>query len=681
MRAALHVTTILAAAMLALPATAAASADANDGSRPSAKEWSHAEGDWGNTRYSTLTQITPATVGKLGGAWVKELQAEKTHAIPVVADGKLFITAGKHLYALDPKTGQEIWVHDTPVAPSYQLKGVAVGDGLVFYGTADARIAAVNIKTGQLAWSTLIGEPNIRRGSESALGALTLTGQYISGAPTYVNGLVISGMSNGDFGIRGRVVALDAKTGKQVWRFDTIPNPGEIGHDTWPQDNDEWKQGGGGAWTTPAVDPELGLVFFGVGNPVPQWGGELRAGDNLFTDSVVALDLKTGKHKWHYQVTHHDIWEADLGTPVVLYDAEVDGKKRKALAVVSTNGFFYLLDRATGKPVFPTEERPVPQNPRLKTAPTQPFPVGADQIGTRCVDPAKIPNGFRAMCLYEPVDWTIPNAMYPINTTRAAPMAYSPDTRFFYAAGTDFPFWIQRYEDPKFFNAGLPSIPGVKYSGILAAVDSRTNKIVWRKEVPYEIQNGSGMTVTAGGVLFHGQPDGQFQAYDARTGDLLWQFQTGSAQSGPASVFEVDGEQYVAAVSERAVWAFKLGGTVQPLPAPPPPRTESAWGGRLQSKDQVSLGGTIKDTGLEFVRETHDEFAVLPARIRVKAGTAVTFTNNGKQPHQASAQDGSWTTGEIQPGQSAKVTFAKPGSWTYQCKDHPWSYGQVVVEE
>jgi plastocyanin len=211
-------------------------------------------------------------------------------------------------------------------------------------------------------------------------------------------------------------------------------------------------------------------------------------------------------------------------------------------------------------------------------------------------------------------------------------------------------------------------------------VDSRTNKIVWKKEVPYEIQNGSGMTATAGGVLFHGQPDGQFQAYDAKTGDLLWQFQTGSAQNGPASVFEIDGEQYVAAVSDRAIWAFKLGGTVQPLPAPPAPRTESAWGGRVQSRDQVSMGGTVKDSGLEFTRETHDEYVMLPARIKVKAGTTVTFTNNGKEPHEATAQDGSWSTGVVQPGQSAKVTFAKPGSWTYQCKEHPWSYGQVVVE-
>jgi alcohol dehydrogenase (cytochrome c) len=610
---------------------------------------------------------------------VKELKAEMTHAIPVVADGRLFVTAGKHLYALNPKTGEELWVHDTPIAPSFQFKGVATGDGLVFYGTADAHIVAVDAKTGKQAWSTLIGDPGLKHGDGEGIGALTLTGQYISGAPTYVNGLVISGMSNGDFGVRGRVVALDAKTGKQVWRFDTIPGPGEIGHGTWPQDNDEWKQGGGGAWSTPAVDPELGLVYFGVGNPVPQWGGELRKGDNWFTDSVVALDLKTGKYKWHYQVVHHDLWEADLGTPMMLYDAEVDGKPRKALAALSTNGFFYLLDRKTGQPIHPIKETPVPQNPRLFTSPTQPIPEG-DQIGTRCVDPKKIPDGFRAMCMYEPIDYDIPNAMYPVLTTRAAPAAYSPDTKYFYAAGSDWPLWVQRYKDPKFFAAGNPSIPGIKYSGILAAVDSRTNKIVWKKEVPYEIQNGSGMTATAGGVLFHGQPDGQFQAYDAKTGDLLWQFQTGSAQNGPASVFEIDGEQYVAAVSDRAIWAFKLGGTVQPLPAPPPPRTESAWGGRLQSKDQVSMGGTVKDSGLEFTRETHDEYVMLPARIKVKAGTTVTFTNNGKEPHEATAQDGSWSTGVVQPGQSAKVTFAKPGSWTYQCKEHPWSYGQVVVE-
>ena len=202
----------------------------------------------------------------------------------------------------------------------------------------------------------------------------------------------------------------------------------------------------------PAVDPDLGLAYVGVGNPVPQYGGELRGGDNLYTDSAVALDIKTGQVKWHYQVVHHDIWEADLGSPFILYDAvTADGKKAKAIAITSTNGFIYMLDRATGKPVFPIEEMPVPQDARQKTAATQPFPVGADQFGNRCVDKDTIPAGFKALCMYEPINFDTPNAMYPILSTRAAPLAYNPQTKRFYATGANWPSWIKRAEDPKFF--------------------------------------------------------------------------------------------------------------------------------------------------------------------------------------------------------------------------------------
>jgi glucose dehydrogenase len=430
-----------------------------------------------------------------------------------------------------------------------------------------------------------------------------------------------------------------------------------------------------------AADTALGLVYLGVGNPVPQWGGELRGGDNLYTDSVVALDIKTGKPRWHYQVVHHDIWEQDLGTPMILYDAMVAGKPRKAVAAMRTDGFLFLLDRATGKPIFPVEERPAPQNPRLKTAPTQPFPVGADQLGPRCEPKEQIPAGFKAMCEFEPIDYDTPNAIYPILTTRSSPMAYSPQTHMFYAAGSPgWPLWLKRYEDPKFFIA-VNAVAGLKTSGILAAMDAGADKIVWEKKMPYEIQNGSGMTVTAGGLLFHGEPDGNLQAYDAKTGDLLWQFQTGANAGGPVAAYEVDGQEYVALPASGSLWAFKLGGTVQPMPAPAPPKTETTMGGRINSTDKVTFGGEISDTGLEFVRKTYDEHALLPLRVKVPAGTAVTWSNQGKVPHDATAMDGSWTTGDIAPGATGSFTFAKAGTYDYTSKSEPWVHAQVVVEE
>ena len=432
---------------------------------------------------------------------------------------------------------------------------------MVFYGTADAHVVALNEKTGEQVWSVPMGDSLPVKGEDNPSAALTTTGEYVSGAPTYAKGMVITGMSDGDHGVRCRIVAMDAKTGKKMWEFFSVPGPGDKGHETWPQDNDEWKRGGGGLWNTADIDPDLGLVYFGVGNPVPQWGAEVRKGDNLFTDSVVALDLKTGKYRWHYQVVHHDLWESDVATPLVFYDATVGGKTVKALGAMRTDGYLFLLDRKTGKPVHPVEERPVPQDPRLFSHATQPFPVGADEVGPNCIQEGQVPAGFKRLCHYDPINFDTPNAMYPILTTRSAPMSYDPQTKMFYAVGSPgWPLWIKRFEDPRFFSS-QSGVPGMKTSGILAAIDSRTDKIVWEKKMPYEIQNGSGATTTAGGLLFHGEPDGNLQALDAKSGDVLWQFQTGANETGPAAVYEVDGEEYVAVLATKNLWAFKLGGT------------------------------------------------------------------------------------------------------------------------
>jgi alcohol dehydrogenase (cytochrome c) len=668
---------LLAASFLAAPGLGLAA----DAGKPAGKNWPMVEGDLGNSRYSVLAEITTANVKQLGGVWHHKFEGEVSRGTPVVADGVMYVTAGSHIYALNAKSGELLWSHTTQVAPSFQFKGITLGDGLVFYGTADAHIVALDAKTGNEVWSHLIGDQLPVR-ADSPAAALTLTGQYISGAPTYADGLVITGLSNGDFGVRGRVVALDSKTGKEVWTFYSIPGPGEPGHDSWPSDNEEWKRGGGGVWNTPVIDRELGLVIFGTGNPVPQWGGELRTGDNLYTDSVVAVDLKTGKYKWHYQTVHHDIWEDDIGTPLVLYDATVGGKKQKAVAAMRTDGYMFLLDRATGKPIHPVEERPEPQNARVKTAPTQPFPVGADEVGPDCVTQDRIPAGFKGFCHFQPIDYDTPNAMYPVLTARSSPMAFSPQTKNFYVAGSPaWPIWLLRFEDPRFFVGGNGGVPGIKTSGIMAAVDSTTDKIVWQKDTPYEMQNGSGFTATAGGLLFHGDPGGELQALDAKTGDILWQFQTGSNESGPAAIYQLEGTQYVSVIATDTLWTFALGGKEKPLPAPPAPQTVSTFGGRIVKATAVTLGGTISDNGLvDKVREEPFEYSTQPARVRVHVGDTVTWTNKGKEPHDATAQDGSWTTGEIAPGATGTVKFDKPGSYTYTSKKFPWMYGQVVVE-
>jgi quinohemoprotein ethanol dehydrogenase len=652
------------------------------------KDWVTVHGDWANTRYSTLDQINTTTVKNLGGAWFHKFEGESSYVNPVIGNGKMFITAGAKIYALDPKTGQTVWIHK-PSAPAHGLyKGVALGEGLVFAGLSNAHIVAIKQDTGEQVWQGLIGDERGPVTGAASMGGGTMTaGQLISAGPTYVDGLVISGLAIGDYGVQGRVVALDAKTGKQVWRFNTVPDAGEAGAETWPADRSTWQPGGGGGvWMNGAVDPDLGLIYFGVGNPVPQWGGEARKGDNLYTSSVIALDIKTGKLKWHFQVTRHDLWEAELGAPLILFEPEFEGKKRKAVAVMHTYGYIFVLDRETGKPVYPVEDRPVPQNPRVFTAATQPFPVGADQMGSRCTPEELIPAGFKALCQFDPIDHDMPNGMYPMMTTRVAPMAYNPDTKYFYATGANWFSWIKRTQDPKFYMI-LPQVPGMKFEGLLAAFDSRTNKLVWQKKVPYRTQhNGSGFTTTKGGLLFHGNTDGLLDAYDAKSGDLLWQFQTGFDANQPVALYEVDGEQHVGLVTKGGVWAFKLGGTVPPLEAPRVPATESSFSGRVVETSQISVGATVRDSGwVEKVRETFDAYAFQPVRAKVKLegkdGAKVTWTNTGKEPHSIAAQDGSWRTGEIAPGKSVTLSFKSAGTFTYICNEHPWSYGQLIVEE
>ena len=397
---------------------------------------------------------------------------------------------------------------------------------------------------------------------------------------------------------------------------------------------------------------------------------------------MVALDIKTGKLKWHYQLTHHDIYEMDLGTPLVLYNGDTGGKLRKGIGVMRTDGYLFLLDRATGKPLLPIEERPVPQSVRLKTAPTQPFPVDADQVGPNCIEPGALPAGFKLGCYFDVIDVDTPNLVTPTVTMRSSPMAYSPATGLFYAAGVVSPLWMQRWDDPYVFSGdGVNMLPGVKWHGIIAAIDARTDKIVWQKNTPYHIENGSGFTATAGGLLFHGEPDGNLQALDAKTGEMLWQFQTGADVSGPVASYEVAGQQYLAAMSAGALWAFKLGGTVPPEPAPPAPPTESSFRGRVEATNEIRISAIQTDNrAIVKAIDYKNEYTYKPLRAKVKAGAAVTWTNDGALPHSATAIDGSWSTGEIAPGRSATITFDRPGTYIYRCADHPWSYAQLVVE-
>ena len=686
-----------AAGLFVLPATAAPAwaQETPDGSRYGHADWPSIGGDWANSRYSTLDQIDRSNVGGLGAAWSFPFEGgASTRATPVVKDGVLFIGSGTRLYARDAATGAERWtVRPDEDAPAdleaagigYILNagraipsppGPALGGGKVFVGLMDGRVAAFSQADGAFLWATQIGYDPPRKG------------QAVSGAPLYVDGKVFTGLANGDWAFRGKVVALDAGTGDVLWDFWTIPGPDEPGHETWPREGryeDVWRQGGAGVWHVANADPELGLVYYVTGNAVPMFGGEARAGDNLYTASILAFDMDTGALRWHYQVVRHDLWDADIAIAPLLYDTVVDGRAVKGLAALRADGFLFLLDRATGEPVFPIEERPVPQDPYNNTAPTQPFPVGAESLVPGCDywrDRVAPPWRLECSSFTPPYtdrhDVVAPGV--PIPGVRVTSMSFSPDTGYVYAQGRGHVGRARRITtDPWFRGSARVYTQLPDPVGVVAAIDTRTNRIVWKHEVPAGVLGTSGPLTTAGGLLFRGSGDGYVQALDARNGERLWRFQTGvRGARGPAAAYEVDGEQYVALAMGPELWAFKLGGALPEEEAPPPaggPRRP----GRATNEVMTTTLVQSAERGVGF-RYAVDEYAFNPPQIRVPAGTVVTFVNSGSLTRTISATDASWTTGTLKEAESGYVRFDTPGTFTYHCEEHPWAMGQVFVD-
>ena len=673
----------------------AGSAQTGDGSTFGDTDWPFIGGDWTNSRYSTLDEITTENVTGLGAAWSFAFEGgASTRATPVVKDGVMFIGSGTRLYALDAATGETIWAvrpdEDAPAdletagigdilnagraIPS--PPGVALGGGMVFAGLMDGRVAAVRQDTGEFVWTTQIGYDPPKKG------------QAVSGAPIYVDGVVYTGLANGDWAFRGKVVALDATTGELLWEFYTIPGPGEPGHETWPQDGEwghVWEQGGAGVWHVGNADPQLGLVYFVTGNAVPMFGGEARQGDNLYTASILALEMETGHLRWHYQVVHHDLWDADIAIAPLLYDAEVDGQTRPALAALRADGYFFLLDRETGAPVYPIEERPVTQDPYNFTAPTQPFPVGADSVVGDCAQwRDKVAPPFVLDCggftppYVDRHDVVAPGV--PIPRVRVTAISYSPQTRYLYAQGTGHVGRARRITNDPWFRGGAPSYTNLPDAiGVFAAIDTRTNEIVWKHEVETRVLGGSGPLTTAAGLMFRGAGDGTFQAYDARTGQPLWQFQTGvRGARGPSMTYEAGGEQYVAIAMGPELWAFTLGGPV-PEEEAAPTAARRRGAGRPTNEIMTSTLVSSAERGVGL-RYAVDEHAFSPPQARVRVGTVVTFVNSGDITHTITAQNATWTTGLLKRAESGYVRMEQVGTHTYHCEDHPWAMGQITVE-
>jgi plastocyanin len=391
---------------------------------------------------------------------------------------------------------------------------------------------------------------------------------------------------------------------------------------------------------------------------------------------------------------HHEIWDYDNANSPLLFDIELNGKMRKVLAHTGKTGFTYLLDRTNGEPLIGIEERPVKQDPTQKTAATQPFPIGDPFIPLCAQDPVP---GYEVGCLFDPLtDKPLLIAPGAYGGSDYSPVSFNAKTGLLYVGATinNWAFGIAHeridpitHEKEKLDGIGLFVPNGTKRSGNITAIDPKTNKIVWQKPSQWMKGMGSGMMSTAGGLLFSGDSDGNFVAYDAKTGDEVWRFQTGFGADGPAITYMINGEQYVAIAtggnsgpqSARgdAVWAFKLDGALGPLEAPKPPPTVATITSAPVAVDTVAIGrnwnGDLK------VANIVNEYGFGPENISVPVGTTVTFTNQGDVAHTASSETGVFDTGLLSNGESYTFTFDTPGTYGYFCAPHPWMLGQVIV--
>ena len=559
--------------------------------------WLTNGGTLANQRYSPLDEIDTDNVDELKGVWMTDLAGSgvaakySAEAQPIVYEGVMYVPTGADdVFAISVATGKVLWRYEakldqkiSTVCCGWLSRGVALGDGKVYLGQLDGMLVALDQKTGKVAWETAVGRWQ--------------DGFTLTHAPLYYDGMVIVGGSGGEFSLRGRVTAFDAETGKQKWRFWTIPGPGETGHDTWPQNNEAWKTGGAPVWQTPAVDPELGLLYFSTGNASPDLNGSKREGDNLFTASIVAVEAETGKYRWHYQQVHHDIWDYDGPSPVVLFD--VDGKK--GLAQASKTGWLYLLDRETGEPLLPIPEEPVPQLASQKTAKTQPIPsyppfipheVTAQDV--KNVGQLKLKGPLKNMPvkgakeIYTPFDDKAITVVVPgpQGGTNWQPTSYNPETEMFYVcAQAAFSGLVLSNEAvPPGKQGSVADLGGSfvttgfgDHPGYFTAIDAKTGEIVWQKRWATE-SCYSGSVTTGGNLVFVGRNGGELQAYNAETGEgPLWSFQTGAGANTTATVFEQDGTQYLAflaggnalAATKHGdnLWLFSLEGTMDAVAA------------------------------------------------------------------------------------------------------------------
>ncbi len=490
-------------------------------------------------RYSPLNQINRKTIKRLVPVWNLSLDNNwGEQAQPIVYNGVMYVTNARHTVAIDIGSGKQLWKHtldwpaDTPrvVCCGVSNKGVALYNGRVYRTTLDAHVMALDAKTGKELWKSKVAEWK--------------DGYSLTVAPLIANGVLITGISGAEFGIRGFIDGWDPETGKQLWRRHTIPARGEKGNETWPQDNNAWEIGGGSAWITGSYDPQLDLMYWGIGNPAP-WASQSRAGDNLYTSSVLALRPKTGEIVWHYQFTPNDAYDYDACWELILAELKVGGKMRKVAMQLNRNGFLYVLDRASGELISAKAYEKVnwashvdlkvnwASHVDLKTGRPVETDIAASIRGMKATEHWPSTRGAKN---WQHAAFNPKTGLIYANTMHEGRMYKHLETKP-YERG-------QRYQFIE--NLPLASPPGTPL-GHIEAIDPLTAEKKWR--VPLmDFQIWSAM-LASGELLFTGKETGEFIALDAATGKQLWQFQTGSGVNAMPVTYTYKGRQYVTVLS------------------------------------------------------------------------------------------------------------------------------------
>ena len=499
-------------------------------------DWLSYSGGYKSQRFSPLSQINTVNVDQLKVMWAYQMQptgisgAALQETTPLVADNVMYITESpSSVTALDTRTGRVLW-HFFPDITNDVLnigfprinRGVALLDDNVYVATLDARLFALDARTGAVRWETMV--------ADNAAGfSLTL-------APLALNGKIVVGVSGAEAGVRGYIDAYDSETGERLWRTFTVPAPGEPGSETWQ--GDDWQTGGGSTWLTGSYDPELDLLYWTTGNPAPDWNGDLRPGDNLFTCAVLALDPDTGEMKWFFQYTPHDTHDWDANQIPVLVDGEFEGQQRKLLALANRNAFYYLLDRETGEYLLGEEYS------------FQTWSEGIDDNGR----PIVIPNT-------EPMREG--NLVWPSlqGATNWFSPSYNPQTEQFFVPNRRmgaiyFKSDVEYVLGMPFLGGGEQPLDGDDASGAILALDVMTGEQQWEFEL--QTPPWSGVMATAGGLVFGASNEGNFFALDAEDGDPLWFFNTGAHIRTNPMGFSVDGNQRVAIIGGQTLFVFGL---------------------------------------------------------------------------------------------------------------------------